>query len=103
LLANVMERRAVFCAEVDGQPVSFAWAPLRSEGWFDIWVQTLPEFRRRGLGQRVASALMHFERAEGRSPVWCAAHSVSLGLGESLGFVEFTQSLWRASRRLSGR
>jgi GNAT superfamily N-acetyltransferase len=95
-LANVMERRAVFCAQVDGQPVCFAWAPLRSEGWFDVWVQTLPEFRRRGLGQRVASALMQHERTEGRSPVWCAADSESLGLGESLGFVEFTQSLWRA-------
>ena len=95
-LANVMERRAVFCAQVDGQPVSFAWAPLRSEGWFDVWVQTLPEFRRRGLGQRVASALLRSERSEGRSPVWCAADSESLGLGESLGFVDFTQSLWSA-------
>ena len=99
-LANAMERRAVFCLQVDERPVSFAWAPLKSEAWFDVWVETLPEFRRRGLGRRVAAAVIRHERSEGRSPVWCASDEASLALGRALGFVEFAQTLWRATKRV---
>lgn len=99
-LANALERRVVFCALVDGRPVSFAWAPLRSEAWFDVQVHTLPAFRRQDLGRRVASALLRHERSEGRSPVWGASGEASLALGRALGFVESGQTLWRATKRV---
>lgn len=101
-LATAMERRAVFCALVDGQPVSFAWAPLRSERWFDLWVETMPVFRRQGLGRAVASAVIHHEHSEGRAPVWGApaSNAAALALGRSLGFVDCAQTLWRATKRV---
>ena len=93
VLATVLERRAIFC---DERLVSFAWAPWRSAGWFDLHVETLPEFRRKGLARGVVSAVIDFERTEGRAPVWSAADEVTLAFGAALGFVDCGQRLWRA-------
>jgi ribosomal protein S18 acetylase RimI-like enzyme len=101
-LAIAMERRAVFFEAVDEQPVAFAWAPLKSEHWFDLHVETMPAFRRRGLGRNVVRAVIAHERNEGRSPVWGAAASntAAVALGRSLGFTDCGQMLWRATKRV---
>jgi GNAT superfamily N-acetyltransferase len=96
VLATVMERRAIFC---DERLLSFAWAPWRSEGWFDLHVETLPGFRRQGLARRAVAALINFERTEGRTPVWGATDEITLALGRSLAFVDCGQTLWRAGRK----
>ncbi len=78
----------VWTACVDGTPASFAYAYWRTEGWFDVSIDTLEAFRRRGLARVAVSELIRRERAEGREPVWGAMESnaASLQLAASLGF-----------------
>lgn len=85
----------VWCAWLDERPVAFAYAPWRSEKWFDISVDTDPSARQLGLGALVATALIHDERAQGREPVWGADEEnyASLALARKLGFVEMDE-LW---------
>lgn len=101
-VAVAMERRAVFFEAVDGRPAALAWAPLKSERWFDLHVETLPAFQRRGLARSVVQAVVAHERHEGRSPVWGAPASnvAAVALGRSLGFVDCGQILWRATKRV---
>lgn len=83
---------------VDGVPVSFAYAPWRTERWFDIGVDTAPGARQLGLATRAAAAMIRAERAAGREPVWGAAESnlASLRLAARLGFVA-VDALWLIS------
>jgi hypothetical protein len=90
-------RCTVWCALIDGAPVSFAYAPWRSARWFDVSVDTLPEARQLGLGRIVAAAMIRDERAQGREPVWGAdeGNAGSLRLAHGLGFVAVDE-LWVA-------
>jgi hypothetical protein len=90
-LADELRRATspVHAAWVDGRPVGFAYAPWRTERWFDVSVDTLAGARQLGLATRTASAMIRAERALGREPVWGAADSnaASLRLAARLGFV----------------
>src|SRR3569623_2001322 len=65
-LAWARERGTIWSAWVDGEPVSFAYAPWRSAGLFDVSVDTLPGARQMGLATVVAAAMIRDERAKGR-------------------------------------
>src|SRR5437868_6343429 len=71
-LAWAMQRGPVWTACVNGDPVSFAFAPWRSGKWFDISVDTLAGARQLGLATVVAAAMIRHERDKGREPVWGA-------------------------------
>jgi GNAT superfamily N-acetyltransferase len=94
-LAWARARGPVWTAWVDGEPVSFAYAPWRSPAWFDISVDTLPGARQLGLGTTVAAAMIRDERTRGREPVWGAdeANTASLRLARRLGF-EPVDEIW---------
>jgi GNAT superfamily N-acetyltransferase len=87
----------VWAAWVDGQPVSFAYAPWRSDAWFDVSVDTLASARQLGLGSIVAAAMIRDERSRGREPVWGAdeANVASRALARRLGFTEVDE-IWVA-------
>jgi hypothetical protein len=87
-LAWARVRGTVWTTWVDGDPVSFAYAPWRSQTWFDVSVDTLPDARQLGLGTIVAAAMIRDERAHGREPVWGAdeRNTASLRLARRLGF-----------------
>ena len=87
----------VWTAYVDGEPVSFAYAPWRSTRWFDISIDTVPGARQLGLATIVAAAMIRDERAQGREPVWGAdeGNVASLRLAKRLGFVAVDE-LWVA-------
>jgi hypothetical protein len=91
--------RVVHAAWVDGQPVSFAYAPWTTERWFDVSVDTAPGARQLGLATRVAAAMIRAGRATGRAPVWGAVerNAASLRLAARLGFVA-DDAIWVASR-----
>jgi hypothetical protein len=93
----------VWTAYLDGEPVSFAYAPWRSARYFDISVDTLAPARQLGLGTITASAMIRYERGLGREPVWGAdeANHVSLALARRLGFVPVDE-LWVASPSSNG-
>ncbi len=80
----------VWTVWVDDAPVCFAYAPWRSDAWFDVSVDVLPRARQLGLGTIVAAAMIRDERARGREPVWGAdEHNLaSRCLAKRLGFGE---------------
>lgn len=94
-LAAAHRAGVVHAAFVDGVAVSFAFAPWRTERWFDVSVDTAPGARQLGLATRVAAAMIRTERAGGREPVWGAAESnrASRALAARLGFVA-CDALW---------
>jgi hypothetical protein len=94
-LAWARSRGTVWSAWVDGEPTSFAYAPWRSPGWFDVSVDTLPGARQLGLATIVAAAMIRDERAKGREPVWGAdeGNVASLRLAKRLGF-EPMDEIW---------
>jgi hypothetical protein len=96
-LAAARARGPVWAAWVDGEPVSFAYAPWHSPSWFDVSVDTLEGARQLGLGTIVAAAMIRDERAAGREPVWGAdeGNRASRALALKLGFVEVDQ-IWVA-------
>jgi hypothetical protein len=93
-------RGTVWAAWVDGEPVSFAYAPWHSARWFDVSVDTLPGARQLGLATVVAAAMIRDERARGREPVWGAdeGNAPSLRLARRLGFTAVDE-LWVAPAR----
>ena len=99
-LAWAKTRGPVWAAWVDGEPVSFAYAPWRSGKWFDVSVDTLASARQLGLATIVASAMIRDERAKGREPVWGADedNAPSLRLAKRLGFVQTDEIFVAAGR-----
>ncbi len=87
--------RTVWSAWVDGEPVSFGYAPWRSAAWFDVSVDTIRGARQAGLATIVAAAMIRDERALGREPVWGADehNAASLRLAKRLGFTAVDE-LW---------
>jgi len=96
-LSAARTKHTIWAAWVDGEPVSFAYAPWRSPSWFDVSVDTAPGARQLGLATVVASAMIREERAHGREPVWGATEDnvASLRLARRLGFVACDE-LWVA-------
>jgi len=94
-LAWARSRGPVWAAWLDGEAASFAYAPWRSEKWFDVSVDTVPGARQLGLATIVAAAMIRGERALGREPVWGAdeGNAPSLRLARRLGF-EPVDELW---------
>ncbi|MEM7482068.1 MAG: GNAT family N-acetyltransferase [Acidobacteriota bacterium] len=89
LAAAVSNGMAMSVAWVDGELAAFCAAPVETESLWDVWVETLPAHRRRGL----ASACFHRLRddmiARGKLPVW-GAHGDNHGsirMAKGLGFV----------------
>lgn len=71
----------------DGRPVSFCYAGSRTEGLWDISIDTLAGYRRRGHAARCVAYMV--ERMTPLRPVWAAeeTNAASLGLAARLGFV----------------
>ena len=99
-LAWARRRGTVWAAWLDGDPVSFAYAPWRSARWFDVSVDTVAGARQLGLATIVAAAMIRDERAHGREPVWGAdeGNAPSLALARRLGFTAVDE-VWVAAAR----
>lgn len=69
-------------------PVAFAYAAHQTESWIDLSLDTLGEFRRRGLATSAASFLIHHFLPQGKRPVWGAmdADEASLAMAKKYGF-----------------
>lgn len=77
------------------QPVAFCYAPLISETLWDVSVDTLAPYRRRGLAAAGFDALRRHLARQGLTPVWGAHddNTASLRLAAKLGFVEESRLL----------
>ena len=100
-LRTALEHGPVVVAFAGDQPAAFAYAPWETEGWFDLSVDTLAPFRRRGLAEAAARELMVLQGAAGRRPVWgaIASNVASRRLAEKLGFREVDRLVIFTRRR----
>ena len=84
-----VSRRPMAVALTDGRPVSFCYAAVTTETLWDVSVETLAPFRRRGLAGACFLALEAHMAQMGLTPAWGAMldNPASLGLAVKLGFV----------------
>ncbi len=96
----------------NGRPVAFCYPVWQTETLWDVSIETLPAYRRQGLGRRAARTLIRHMRATGRQPVWGALESntpsrrlaASLGFLEAAGIAVFTAASFPATpQRWPGR
>jgi RimJ/RimL family protein N-acetyltransferase len=80
----------VAAAWVDGRPVAFCYPVLQTETLWDVSVDTLSDYRGRGLAGRAARAMIRHMHGRGKAPVWGAleTNAASLSVARQLGFVE---------------
>ena len=71
-------------------PVAFCYPVWQTETWWDVSIDTLREYRKRGYGGRAARALIRHMLGQGRAPVWGAleTNAASRALAARLGFIE---------------
>ncbi|MGH7723960.1 MAG: GNAT family N-acetyltransferase [Candidatus Eiseniibacteriota bacterium] len=89
----------VVAACVGDRAISFCYASARTERWWDVSVDTLPEARGKGLAGIAARHLAAVMREQGRTATWGAVESnaASLAAASRLGFVP-TSELWLLMR-----
>ncbi len=75
---------------VGGVPVSYCYAASETEGLWDVSIDTLDGYRRRGYAASCAAFMVrHMRETTGKEPVWGAleTNAASMNLAASLGFV----------------
>ena len=92
LAEEIAEARAegpIAATWCDGRPVAFCYASSVTETLWDISIDTLPEYRRRGFAQSAVQLMAAFHRENARLPVWGAVigNLASLQLADRMGFV----------------
>ena len=75
---------------VDGRPVAFCYAGWETDGHWDVSIDTLDGYRRRGLASAAATCLMQHMAARGKTAVWGSVDSnvASTRLARKLGLAE---------------
>jgi GNAT superfamily N-acetyltransferase len=89
LARALLGKTPVAAAFVGGEPVSFCYAGWETEGLWDVSIDTLDGYRRRGYAAWCAAYAIRHMRALGKEPAWHALESntASMGLAARLGFV----------------
>lgn len=91
-----LEHRMVMAGFADDRPVSFASAPWVTEGFADLSIDTLLEYRRQGIGRTVVAALIEYLLEVGKTPVWGATvdNTASLAMAANLGITQSAGELY---------
>lgn len=78
----------VACSLEKGRPVSFCYAGAVTETLFDIAIDTLSGYRRKGHARRAAALMISAMAERGLSPVWgaVAENTASIKVAKALGF-----------------
>jgi GNAT superfamily N-acetyltransferase len=81
--------RPMAVAVADSRPVTFCYAAFTTKGLWDVSIETLEPFRRRGLAAACFLTLATHMKRQGKDPTWGAMEDnpASLGLAARLGFV----------------
>lgn len=96
-LAGELEREFAFtpiaATFVDGKPVAFCFAAVETETLWDVSIETLPAFRRRGYAAASFQFMNEHFHGEGKRPIWGAEtnNPASLNLARKLGFTPVDQ------------
>lgn len=80
---------------VDGRPVSFCYSGWETENHWDVSIDTLDGFRRRGMAAAAATCLLRHFAVAGKTAVWGSVESnpASSALARKLGFTEVDRLL----------
>lgn len=75
-------------AFADDHPVAFCYSGWETERHWDLSIDTLDHYRRRGLGAAASTCLIHHFAAQGKTAVWGSvdSNSASTALARKLGF-----------------
>ena len=98
--------RPIAVATTVGKAVSFCYAAFRTERFWDVSVETLAPYRRRGLAAACFLALAAHMKKSDHMPIWGATldNPASLGLAAKLGFErDCTLDGWSPRERGSRR
>jgi predicted GNAT family acetyltransferase len=83
--------RSVYAIRIDDQIVASCESAREDDAAAEAWVQTLPEFRRRGYARQVTAAWAHDLMGQGKIPFY--SHNIdnlaSQGVARSLGLIPF--------------
>jgi len=101
-LTHARAMTATAAAFVDGAPVSFCYPCFTTESLWDVSIDTLEPYRRRGLAAHVVRFMIDHLRGRRLEPIWGALESngSSLRLAARLGFtpvdgnVVFSRGPW---------
>lgn len=87
-LTHAREFSPLGVAFAGGLPVSFSYSGTETETWWDVSIDTVEAWRRRGYAAAAAHALIEYMRARGKRAVWAAfeSNTASLQLAARLGF-----------------
>ena len=85
----------VAVALVDGLPVSFCYPCWITETLWDVSIDTLEPYRRRGLAAQATQFMIGRMKEAVREPVWAALESnvASLALARQLGFTQVGETV----------
>jgi RimJ/RimL family protein N-acetyltransferase len=72
----------------NGRPAAFCYAGSLTETLWDVSIDTLAPYQRRGHATEAVKFLIEYYRALGKEPVWGAlvSNAASIGLAKRLGF-----------------
>ena len=92
-LLEAAEESPVAASFVERLPVSFCYAGSRTETLWDISIDTVAKYRKRGYAALCVAFMIEHFRQQGLAPVWGALESnlASMKLAEKLGFVPMDQ------------
>jgi RimJ/RimL family protein N-acetyltransferase len=98
-IAQARTARPVAATWCEDRPVAFCYASSVTETLWDVSIDTLPAFRRRGFAQSAVHLMAAFHRESARLPVWGAGigNLPSLQLASRMGF-EAVDTLYVFSR-----
>ncbi len=87
-LLKALSYAPIAAALYKNQPVSFCYAAEETETLWDISIDTLKKFQRKGFAQKCLKFMLRYMLKKGKQPVWGAVESnlTSLRLAEKLGF-----------------
>ena len=73
----------------DNKPVSFCCSTCESESLWDVSIETLPSYQRKGFAECCARFMIRHMFKKGKQPAWGAlkSNTASLKLADKLGFV----------------
>ncbi len=84
---DFLERGIGFCVLYQDRIVSAATSMAKSSKAIDIEIETVPDFRKQGLGTAVGAKLVLYCLEHKIEPRWLAANEVSVKLALKLGYV----------------
>ena len=88
LQEELMAGTEIFFASADNQPASFCFACAKTETFWDVSIETITKFQRRGLARQCFQMAYQEMNRHSLIPIWAAVDSntASKAMAENLGF-----------------